>query len=291
MQLEYSILYALTLQELKTRYGRLVYGQVNESQFLQGLNTGQIADGVAFRAFSEQIWRPPERLHREDPQSAGYQFPNEDTKMIRSILWQLVGLGILIPRQMLDERNQFFDISEYGGRVLSQTAESPYDPFEFNRRMRETAPLLEPDTFEFLKEAVACFLGRYFRASAVMIGLASENEVLKLIELFRNTLGPSGRPSYSRAIGNARTLRSKFDVLYSRLRSIRGTLPYQIRELDTWLLGTFQVIRMHRNDAGHPTGLNPSSEDVFGTLSLFLTYANRLSQLKEHLLTQAQASS
>jgi len=261
-------------------------GRIGEGQFLQNLNTGSVITRVALQAAEAGLWAPSEPITATLRPAAGRMLPEEDQKSIRSIVWQLVGLGILTPRSIQDPVNQFFELSSYGVEVLREETPSPYDPFGFIKRLADDAPHLESETMEYVQEAVETFLGRHFRAAAVMTGLASENEILKLIDLFGGTLEQGARSTFDQAIRRCRNLKEKFDYLYNRLYQVRGELPADIQELDTWLAGTFQVIRLTRNDAGHPTGQKPSREAVYANLNLFLTYARYLSILKSHLTSK-----
>ena len=96
---------------------------------------------------------------------------------------------------------------------------------------------------------------------------------------FRNGLAANLQSGFDQAINARRTLKTKFDYLYTRLNQDKNNFPVEVRELDAWLTGTFQVIRLYRNDAGHPTGTSPTRETVYSTLNLFLVYARLLSRL------------
>ncbi len=183
----------------------------------------------------------------------------------------------------VDDRNQFFEISHYGRQVLEEERESPYDPLGFLQRLSTDSPNLECNTIEYIQEAVNCYLGRYLRAATVMVGLASENEILTLLEKYENTLDPDEKTEFDREKSSCRNLKMKFDVLYNWLYREKRQFPLEAREIETWLNGVFQVIRLSRNDAGHPIGVNPTSEDVFANIVLFRTYARYISQLKEYL--------
>ncbi len=287
--MEVSELQEIVLQVLRDLYTRFGNGK-NEPQFLQDLSTGGIANKVSWIAYKAELWKPAERLHQENEIYTGSVFPSEDVATTRSIMWRFVGLGILTPRSIHDDRNQFFELTSYGKQVLKETRESPYDPLGFTRRLTSDCPNLESNTVDYIKEAVSCFLSRYLRAATVMIGLASENEILRLIDLYGNTLAVKSKPSFEVEISKCRNIKQKFDILYSRLLQDKSSLPVEVRELDTWLQGVFQVIRLYRNDAGHPVGANPSSEDVYANLVLFRTYARYLSELREYLASKVISS-
>ena len=258
---------------------------VQHSQLLTYMNAKVISNKVAYKSFKIGLWElsKPLRPEQVNEDFVGAQFPKSDVSSVRSILWRYVGLGILTPRAIKDEENQFFEISQYGEQVLVETKESPYDPFGFLNNLYTHSPKLEPESFNFIKEAIDCFLGRYLRASMVMLGLTSENEIYKIIELYGETLELHEKEPFNKEISACTNIKRKFDVLYEQLDSIRKELPVEIRELDTWLNGIFQTIRMSRNDAGHPIGITHTSEDVFSHLALFSRYAHNLSKLKDYL--------
>lgn len=176
----------LTLLVLKDRHTLAKTGRPSDAQFRADLYAGTIVDQVAFSAYQAGIWKPPEPLSREEPQFVGAQFPEQFRSSVRGVLWQLVGLGILIPVRLASETGQSFELSAYGQEVVEGVSESPYDPSGSFKRLNADAPALAPETFEFVEEALKCPLARYLRSAAVMLGLASENELLGLIELCKN---------------------------------------------------------------------------------------------------------
>jgi len=234
--MELSELQHLTLNVLKDLYARYQQDLYN-SQFLQELNTGSIANRVALLAYKARLWKPSQPLTQENEIYAGDAFPREDVSTVRSVLWRFVGLGILTPRMMtVDDRNQFFELSHYGKQVLQEEKESPYDPLAFLKRLGTDSPNLETNSIEYIQEAVNCFLGRYLRAATVMIGLASENEILKLVEIYENTLDPKEKGTFDKEISSCRNLKQKFDVLYNRLYQDRRDLPVEIEKLRRGLM-------------------------------------------------------
>ncbi len=277
-----GILQHLTLDVLQSMYNPFA-GNIYDPSFLHQLTTRNIYSHVALRLFRDGLWTPREPLREENTQYAGDLFPKEDKSTIRNIIWRFVGLGILTPRQMIDEDNQLFELSIYGAQVLATGEESPYDPYGFLKNLHDNSPALESNSYQFIEESVYCFLSRHFRASMVMLGLSSENEILATIELYQSKLNPEKKVNFIRKLSSCKSLKAQFDLLYQQLYEIRMDLPSDIRELDTWLNGIFQVIRMSRNDAGHPIGINPTNEDVFSNLCLLRTYARNLSKLKDHL--------
>ena len=273
----------LTVQALKAMHELVRDGRVDPGQFRQNLNAASIASRVALMAVEAGLWQAPRPIDNANRPYVWQMLPEEDQVEIRAALWELVTRGMLFPRAIQDENNTFYTVTSHGREVLEATEPTPYDPHNFLRRVSEGGPMLESETLAFLSEAVTCFLHGHNRAAAVMTGLASENEVLALIEPYSRSLEGAWRQSFDRRIGQARSLKQKFDVLYADLYQHRGALADGLREVDIWLNGVFQLIRLTRNDAGHPVGAEPAREAVYANLNLFLLYARNLSALKEHL--------
>lgn len=277
----------LTVQALKSMYALMRERPMDPGQFRQNLNIAYIGNQTALLAVEAGLWQAPRPIDNATRPYVWEMLPEEDREEVRAALWELVTRGMLFPRLVHDENNTFFTVTSHGREVLEATEPTPYDPHNFLRRVREQGPMLEPETLAFFSEAITCFLHGHNRAAAVMTGLASENEVLALIELYSRSLESARRQSFERRIGQSRSLKQRFDVLYADLYQLRGALPDGLGEVDFWLNGVFQLIRVTRNDAGHPIGAEPAREAVYANLNLFLLYARNLSALKEHLQTTA----
>jgi hypothetical protein len=78
----------------------------------------------------------------------------------------------------------------------------------------------------------------------------------------------------------------QFKEFTKALESIKGLLPPEVKEgVETVLLGVFEMIRMNRNDAGHPTGRNMDKEVIYAHLQVFVTYCKKIYQLIDAIKT------
>lgn len=278
------MIYQLTLDSLKQSHEFLKGRRDAETEAFRRFSSGFIINDVAQNAYTSGIWAPGEHI---GPIAGTYnyalKFPRSDIDSVLSHLWQMVAQGMLVPRSFGDEHNQIFYPTEFGKALLEGVAESPADLVGFMKGIQSTATALEPTTLEFLREAIEDWLHHHLRSAAVMVGLASENEILKIIEQYGNSLEKNKQGDYFQRIKGKRNLKEKFDYLYRRLNQDKGSLPSEIRELDTWLLGIFHLIRLSRNDNGHPIGVTATFEDLHAHLTMFRGYARFLSRLKQHL--------
>ena len=79
--------------------------------------------------------------------------------------------------------------------------------------------------------------------------------------------------------------------IYSELRKQLiphiKTLTLPIKDgLELLLDGVFTIIRINRNEAGHPTGKRFDRLNVLGLFSVFPLYCEKVSQLIEHLRSE-----
>lgn len=75
-----------------------------------------------------------------------------------------------------------------------------------------------------------------------------------------------------------------FEVFQQKLRSKKHLLPEEVADgLDLTMNAVSDLLRVYRNDAGHPTGKLVDRDDCFIHLRMFVRYAGKLYLLKERL--------
>ena len=80
----------------------------------------------------------------------------------------------------------YLDISRFSLVSLGPEHEGPipYDPAGFLDQVKAKAPKISKLSLEYVEEAILCFRGGAYRATAVMLGVASEEIFLNLIRAF-----------------------------------------------------------------------------------------------------------
>lgn len=204
--------------------------------------------------------------------------PREDREKGRQIIWEFILQGILAIG--LDEHNTnfpFLSITEHGQTVLSSDETLPYDPDGYLRKLKTDIPNLDPIIEMYVTESLQAYLKGLMFSSAVALGVASEKAFLLLLETFTNAITDIPTKSSFERLQDTFKTKHKFDQLKSKLVSIRGTLPRQLSEdLESQFDGIFNLIRVTRNDAGHPTGRKINRDDAFVNLRLFIIYCKRV---------------
>jgi hypothetical protein len=216
-------------------------------------------------------------------QGAAAALHPRDLDNILEIFWDLFRQGV-ITLGLNDSNPQwpFFRLSRFG---QSEGARQPFrfhDTTSYIAMITKAVPDILPATRMYLEEAVAAFYSGCFLAATVMLGVAAEAEFLRLIEV-ANVNSAIGK-SFDQA-KKERFIRAKIEAFRRALAPHLKTLPSAAAEdLDINLNAVQSIIRIARNEAGHPSGAPPPSrEQVYVNLQIFVHYADQVGQLRKEL--------
>ncbi|APV51111.1 hypothetical protein BWI17_16325 [Betaproteobacteria bacterium GR16-43] len=113
----------------------------------------------------------------------------------------------------------------------------------------------------YLLEALDCFNSNYIKAAAVMIGCAAESVILDLRDQLTAKLNSLGHGVPSK-LSDWR-IKTVLDAIYQFLEMRKADLPRELREeFEAYWNAFGQQIRTTRNDAGHPTSVDPVTDDA-----------------------------
>jgi len=147
--------------------------------------------------------------------------------------------------------------------------------------VRQEIPDISSVSLVYLDEAVSAFYAGCLLASCVMLGVAAEAEFLRLAEIAARN--PAHGSKFS-AVAQARFIRQKITKFYDCLKPLIAGLPNDATEgLEANFLAIQSVLRIARNEAGHPTGSTPQREQVYVYLQLFVPFARQLMRLRAAL--------
>ncbi|HXJ41886.1 MAG TPA: hypothetical protein VNH18_21595 [Bryobacteraceae bacterium] len=206
-----------------------------------------------------------------------------DAELVRDVFWDLFRQGfITIGMDRHNDQWPWFRLSHFGEKALD--TQSPYrfhDAGSFISALRGEVPDISSEAIVYLQEAVAAFYAGCLLACCVMLGVAAEAEFLRLAET------ASENPAHGQkfaAVAKHQALRRKITVFQDCLRSIMPSLPQEATEdFDANFLAVQSVLRIARNEAGHPTGATPQRENVYVSLQLFIPFARQLMRLRRAL--------
>jgi hypothetical protein len=131
-----------------------------------------------------------------------------------------------------------------------------------------------------LENRLKSFEQECYLASAVMLGVAAEACMLETADVFVKW---SGKPAekLKQMLENPRTFYvAKLEGFQKSLAAAKGSLPPELSDnLDLDVTAVIQLIRLTRNDAGHPTGRQIDREDAFNHLVIYARANKRLYDL------------
>jgi hypothetical protein len=254
------------------------------------LNSSQ--NGVnQFAGLLEHVARALAKRHRAPALPTGMAYPGADSQLhandanlILEIVWDLFRQGIItLGFNTSNPGWPWLRLSRFGMQTLQN--QSPYrfhDTSGFLRILQSEVPDIAPETIVYVEEAVAAFYADCLLSTCVMLGVAAENEFLRLLEV------ASANPIHGskfQPILKVPFIRTQIVKCQDALKPVVGSLSKATTEdLDTNLNSIQSVIRIARNEAGHPSGGQaPTREQVYVFLQLFIPFAKQLMRLRNEL--------
>lgn len=212
-------------------------------------------------------------------------FTEADKDKVLHIISELITQGVLgWGLNFYNSEPPFLHISEYGKTVIESSKPQPYDPEGYLKYLRTQVSNVDDIIIAYITEAVQTLRTNNVLSAAVMVGVASERAFNLLLDaLLSSTLVGKSRSNLER-LKERTNLKQKFDEVKKVIVQHRKNLPNDLEEnLDSNLDGIFSLIRVTRNDAGHPTGKTISREQVFVNLQLFVPYCKCVYELIDFL--------
>jgi hypothetical protein len=172
----------------------------------------------------------------------------------------------------------FFHVTQRGQQALAQRARDPSNPSGYLAHLAGVATL-NPIAQSYLNESLECYVHGLYKSAAVMIGGASESMILQLRDAVVDMLKNIGSP-LPRNI-EAWRVKMVLNALEAYFDQNRKSLPDTLRdEYDAYWPAYTQQIRASRNEAGHPSSVDPITADtVHASLLIFPELAKLQNQL------------
>lgn len=179
----------------------------------------------------------------------------------------------------------FCHVTARGKNALESLSRDPGNPAGYLAYLLSLAPL-NPVAMSYLSEGLNCYVGGHYKAAAVMLGGASESVILELRDQLVQRLGELGQPVPLR-LADWR-IKTVLDELQQFVDARKGTLPRESREEFSAYWPAFtQQIRAVRNDAGHPSSVDPvSPETAHASFLVFPLLAQLAARLHEWITNQ-----
>ena len=178
----------------------------------------------------------------------------------------------------------FCHLTEQGRRALAHLSRDPVNPQGYVHYLRSKASL-SPIADSYVQEALNTFNTGCFKASAVMIGVASEDLILTVRDALAakmdvlKQLKPSDLMHW-----NVKKVLDSIEVI---LTPKKPMMPKDLAEaFEAYWPAFTQQIRTIRNDSGHPKSVDPVQEEtVHAALLIFPELAALASKLQAWMTT------
>jgi len=199
-------------------------------------------------------------------------------------LWGLVGDGLVYldtAGQGSGTDNWVWRLSAEGQRVAKGGTWEPRDPDGYLDRIRREIPDLDDLVELYLTEALQSFNGRCYLATSVMLGVAAERAFLVMARSYASS-SMAGAAAMDRELARSR---STYFALWTdfrrRIEPVRQDLPDGLADALT-LDAIADLIRLTRNEVGHPTGRKIDEDTARVHLTIAPVYLRKMHQLSAH---------
>ena len=197
-------------------------------------------------------------------------------------LWGLVGEGLVYldpAGQGSGTDNWRWRLSATGVKVATGGAWEPRDPEGYLRRLRRHSPQVDSVAVRYVEEALSAFNARCYLATSVMIGVASERVLEGLARSVVELRGDSAR-RLREALDNPRASQFiRFTELRKQLEPMRPHIPDGLGDTLT-LDAIADLLRVARNEAGHPTGAEVDEDTAYTHLQMAARYLQKMTTLQ-----------
>jgi len=227
-------------------------------------------------------WSPP-------PGQTGIAYPGisaflnpEDTANILEAFWDLFRQGAVTLGHGASQPGwPHYRLTRLGQQTAEQSPYRFHDTQSYIALIRSYASDISSEAIVYLEEASAAFYADCLLASCVMLGVAAEAEFLRLVDVacqsasYGAKFSPVTKPLF---------IRQKISKFLATVQPLMPSLPKEATEdLETNFNMIQSVLRIARNEAGHPTAAAPQREQVYINLQLFAPFVRQLGRLRDAL--------
>jgi hypothetical protein len=178
----------------------------------------------------------------------------------------------------------FFHLTERGKAALANASRDPSNPAGYLRHLDSIAKI-NPVSRSYLSEGLDCYVAGLFKAAAVMVGAAAENIIIELGRHTARQLVALGKKA-PKGLSDWR-VKTVGDTLRSIFEACKHDMENELRESvgANWPAFSYQI-RATRNEAGHPTSVDPVTADgVHAALLIFPELAKLADKLNQWVVS------
>jgi hypothetical protein len=204
---------------------------------------------------------------------------------ICEVLWGLIVEGVFAPGSGMRNPNlPDLRLTEYGKKCVEAGELTPHDPDGYADRLKRQCRSIDSVTLIYVGEALQTFRAGNHLATAVMVGVAAEQTLSRLVVALMGSLDAPQTSEKLRQATEGKGAKRQHDELMERLRPIARQLPPSVAaNLEQHIGGIYDLIRQTRNEAGHPTGRKLERYESHALLLMFSAYCRTAHELMDWL--------
>lgn len=223
------------------------------------------------------------------------QFPRLTERQLVAELWACLAdrLVFLAAESLNGFGNWDWVLTERGRHLIESTQD--FEPRDFTRYLKNLSkniPDIDLLIQTYVREALTAYSADCYLASSVMLGVASERAFQLLGEAFADWLPANESQKFREVFERPRqTYISKFSEFRRRVEPMRDRLPAEFSDnMALTLDSVMDLLRITRNEAGHPTGRRIDDDEAYINLQMFGRYLKKLYDLRRFFLTNAAST-
>lgn len=171
----------------------------------------------------------------------------------------------------------FCHVTELGRRALKNLSRDSANPDGYLAHLASIAPV-SPLALSYLRESLSCFVADLPKAGAVMVGAAAESLVLEFRDPLVARFAQLGKAPPTKLTDWK--VKMVVDSVYALLVQHKSAVP-RWDAVEGYWPAFIQQIRAARNEAGHPSSIDPVTIDtVHASLLIFPELARLAAELR-----------
>ncbi len=206
-------------------------------------------------------------------------------RIARELLQEFVNNNLLFIGYGDDQGFPWFTLTGYGVECITKGELLAFDPNGYLVGIQNRVPGLDGVTVTYLREAISTFNREFYLSASVALGVAAEALILRMIDSYIAAFVDRQRKTNAEKRYEGKQLRAQYGLFKQDFASLRPSLPPELYgDFETHLDSIFQLIRVTRNDSGHPSGTVPERAVVAANLQAFPYFAKRVLAIEQYFV-------